>query len=106
MRKTVFLLILLMLALYTAPVLADTELPGYISVTTTPTGGQVYIDHKFVMNSPGTAEVQPGNHLVSIQSSEYFTWSDEVSVSSGETTMVNAVMSPGFNRNNVLDAGG
>ena len=92
MRKTVFLLILLMLALYTAPVLADTELPGYISVTTTPTGGQVYIDHKFVMNSPGTAEVQPGNHLVSIQSSEYFTWSDEVSVSSGETTMVNAVM--------------
>jgi len=84
-------LFILIIALCIVPVAAD-EASGYLSVTTSPTGGQVYIDHKFVMNSPGTAEVRPGSHLVSIQSSEYFTWSDEVFVRSGETTKVDAVM--------------
>lgn len=92
MRHTVILLFLLIAAFFAVPVLADTVPPGYISVTTSPTGGQVYIDHRYVMDSPGTAEVSPGSHLVSIQSSEYFTWSDEMFVRSGETTKVDAVM--------------
>ncbi len=92
MKHTVLpLLFILIAALCIVPAAAD-EAPGYISVTTSPTGGQVYIDHKYVMDAPGTAEVRPGSHLVSIQSSEYFTWSDEVFVRSGETTKVDAVM--------------
>lgn len=93
MRKTVVsLLFILIAAICIAPAIADSPQPGYISVITSPTGGQVYIDHKYVMDSPGTAEVQPGSHLVSIMSSEYFTWSDEVFVASGKTTNVDAVM--------------
>ncbi|MCZ0861318.1 PEGA domain-containing protein [Methanocorpusculum sp. MG] len=92
MKRTVVpVLFILIAALCIIPVAAE-DAPGYIAVTTSPTGGQVYIDHTYVMDSPGTAEVRPGNHLVSIQSSEYFTWSDEVFVRSGETTKVDAVM--------------
>lgn len=90
MNKCVPLLLLLIAAVCITPVLAAS--PGYISVTTSPTGGQVYIDHKYVMDSPGTSEVKPGSHLVYIESSEYFSWSDEVFVRPGETTKVDAVM--------------
>ena len=90
MNKILLLLIVLISAVCIAPVLAADE--GYIAVTTNPTGGQVYIDNKYVMDSPGTAMVQPGAHLVTIQSSEYFTWSDMVYVKEGQTTNVDAVM--------------
>ncbi|MDU9375701.1 hypothetical protein McpSp1_02800 [Methanocorpusculaceae archaeon Sp1] len=90
MKKIIPFLIILIATICIAPVLADEA--GYIAVTTNPTGGQIYIDNKYVMDSPGTAMVQPGGHLVTIQSSEYFPWSDMVYVNSGETTYVNAVM--------------
>lgn len=69
-KRVPLLLLLLIAAVCITPVLAAS--PGYISVTTSSTGGQVYIDHKYVMDSPGTVEVQPGSHLVYIESSEYF----------------------------------
>ena len=91
---TLLLLLICTAALLTAPVAADTEQPpvGYISVTTNPTGGQIYIDNKYIADSTGTAEAKPGTHLVTIKSPEYFTWSDEIYVRSGETTTVTATL--------------
>lgn len=83
-------LAILLTLVFAVPVFAADE--GYISVTTTPTGGMVYIDNKYMMDSPGTAMVEPGIHLVEIKASEYFTWSDLVTVHPKETTNVNAVM--------------
>ena len=73
MKHTVLSLLFILLVALCIVLAAADEALGYISVTTSPTGGQVYIDHKYVMDAPGAAEVQPCSHLVSIQSSEYFT---------------------------------
>lgn len=91
MKLRTLLLLICIAALLAVPVAADPA-PGYISVTTNPTGGQIYLDNKYIADSTGTAEAKPGTHLVTIKSPEYFTWSDEVYVRSGETTTVNAVL--------------
>lgn len=90
MRKLILLLLLAMFLLM-LPASADTDI-GYISVTSSPRGGQIYIDGKYIADTSATAEAKPGTHLVTIQSPEYFTWSDEVTVESGETTNVDATL--------------
>lgn len=84
-------IVLLFAAVCISPVFANDEL-GYISVTTTPSGGMIYIDGRYISDNSGTAQVQPGTHLVEIRSNSYFPWSDAVYVSSGETVEVHATL--------------
>lgn len=90
MKLRLLFVLLFVSVLFVFPV-AGEEL-GYISVTTTPNAGVIYIDGRYISEHSGTAQVQPGTHLIEVRSSEYFPWSDAVYVSPGETVTVHATL--------------
>lgn len=70
---------------------------GMLSISSTPTGAQVYVDSVSKGVTPITlANIAPGSHLVEIKSPGYLTFSLQVTVNAGETTSLspNMVKSP------------
>lgn len=70
---------------------------GMLSISSTPTGAQVYVDSVSMGVTPITlANIAPGSHLVEIKSPGYLTFSLQVTVNAGETTSLspNMVKSP------------
>lgn len=70
---------------------------GMLSISSTPTGSQVYVDSVSKGVTPITlANIAPGSHLVEIKSPGYLTFSLQVTVNAGETTSLspNLVKSP------------
>lgn len=61
---------------------------GYISVSSSPSYADVYIDGAYKGTTPVTSSVSPGSHTVKVSKSGYDTISRTVSVNSGSTTSV------------------
>ncbi len=84
----------------TARVTPVTTMPpdsGMLSISSTPTGSQVYVDSVSMGVTPITLDnIAPGSHLVEIKSPGYLTFSLQVTVNAGETTSLspNMVKSP------------
>lgn len=70
---------------------------GYISVTSSPSGGDVYIDGNYKGDTPLTVLVSTGSHTVKVTRSGYSAYSKTVTVSSGSTTKVTASLLPNAN---------
>jgi hypothetical protein len=72
-----------------------TQVPrnGSIALTSNPSGAAVYIDGSLRGKAPALfPEVVPGYHQVTLSTTGYNDWSTVVSVGSGQTAAINAVM--------------
>jgi hypothetical protein len=68
---------------------------GSISVTSAPTGAEVYLDNAFRGLSPMTLDsMSPGTHAVLISLSGYQDWSSQIQVTAGQTTQIAATLLP------------
>ena len=71
------------------------EKTGSVTITSSPSGAEVYLDKEYHGTTPTTMNgVPPGKHTVEIRERGYNTWSQEVTVSSGSTTSVSASLVP------------
>ncbi len=52
--------------------------PGYLSVSSSPSGASVYVDGSYQGKSPVTVTVSSGSHSVSMEYSDYYTWSGSI----------------------------
>lgn len=65
---------------------------AYLSISSSPSGASVYVDGSYQGQSPITVSVSTGSHSVSLEYSDYYTWSGTASVASGQTTSIYASM--------------
>lgn len=67
---------------------------GGLSVTSVPTGADVYIDDLFKGSSPVTvSDLSPGSHSVIVRLPGYQDWSSQIQVNAGTNTQVTAELS-------------
>ncbi len=57
---------------------------GYINVTSKPVGLTVYLDQKSIGKTPLTSTVDPGKHVVTVKSNQYFEKGMEFTLKKGE----------------------
>ncbi|KAF1078324.1 PEGA domain-containing protein [Methanogenium sp. MK-MG] len=68
---------------------------GSLSVTSSPTGADVYINNAKAGITPVTSnEVTPGSHTVTVRLAGYTEWSSVTEVKAGSTSYVSASLSP------------
>jgi hypothetical protein len=68
---------------------------GSISVTSSPTGADVYLNNAFKGLSPLTLEsLSPGRYTVILKLSSYQDWQSSVQVTAGQTTQLSATLLP------------
>jgi hypothetical protein len=76
----------------TAPTV--TKQVGQLSVTSTPSGAEVYLDDNYVGTTPLTlSNVSVGSHLVKLAKEGYEDWTTAVDVKAGGTDSVSATLS-------------
>jgi hypothetical protein len=66
-----------------------------VAFTSDPTGADIYIDEKFVGNTPSTIQLSPGEHAVRIESSGRKVWTRTLTVTPGNKSTVQATLPPG-----------
>jgi len=67
---------------------------GYISVSSSPSGAQLYVDGTYRGITPATVTEYPGNHPVIVKLSGYYDYSQTVYVTARTTQYVSATLSP------------
>lgn len=67
---------------------------GYISVSSSPSGAQLYVDGTYRGTTPATVTEYPGSHPVVLKLSGYHDYSQTVSVTAGATNYISTVLSP------------
>lgn len=78
------------------PAAAGTATVGSIVASSSPAGGQVYVDNQFRGVAPVTIyNVAPGPHIINVQLAGYTGWSSSVNVVAGQVAQVTAPLSPG-----------
>ncbi len=68
---------------------------GTVSVTSSPTGAQVYVDGNYQGKAPLTATLYPGSHTFRLTLNGYNDYVTTVNVNAGSSQTINAVMPPG-----------
>jgi PEGA domain/PDZ domain len=58
-----------------------------VSVSSTPTGADIFLDEDFVGNTPSTINVPPGRHVVTVKKSGFQNWARVVNFSGGLVTL-------------------
>ena len=72
-----------------------TEKTGSITITSSPTGAEVYLDKEYRGTTPNTISAVPaGNHTVEIRERGYKSWSQDITVTSGSTVSVSPSLVP------------
>lgn len=66
------------------------ETAGTVSVSTTPTGAEVYADNQFYGNGPATLKLAPGKHTIQVKMAGYKDWSRDLSVDAGSQANLTA----------------
>jgi hypothetical protein len=75
---------------------ASSQATGSIIVTSTPAGGQVYLDNQFRGVAPVTIyNIAPGTHIVNMKLGGYSDWSTSVDVPANQMVQVPAIFVPG-----------
>jgi hypothetical protein len=68
---------------------------GIVKISSSPPGAEVYLDKEYHGTTPGTISAVPtGNHMVEIRETGYRTWSQNITVMSGNTTSVSTTLVP------------
>lgn len=67
---------------------------GTVSVSSSPTGANVYIDNAYKGVTPVDIEVSPGTRTVKVTLPGYLDWSTDVQVTAGGTSQVSASLTP------------
>ncbi len=75
----------------TADVIPNT---GSIAFTSEPRGADIYIDGKFVGNTPSVIQLSPGRHAVRIEAPRKQPWSRTLNVTAGSKVTVQATFTP------------
>jgi hypothetical protein len=71
------------------------EKTGSITITSSPSGAEVYLDNEYHGTTPGTImAVTAGNHTVEVRENGYKTWSQNITVISGTTESLSPVLVP------------
>lgn len=74
------------------------ENPGSISVSTSPRGVGLYIDHLYQGKTDQVVgNLASGNHTVTIAEPGYVTWSEQVKVTGGDMTTLTVTLVPEYN---------
>lgn len=61
--------------------------PTNIAISSTPAGAEIYIDEKFVGNTPSTLNVVSGAHSIVVKKNGFQSWTREMSFSGGTITL-------------------
>jgi hypothetical protein len=68
---------------------------GTVRITSSPPGAEVYLDNEYHGTTPGTISAVPtGDHKVEIRETGYYTWAQNITVISGNTTSVSTTLVP------------
>jgi len=78
----------------TAILTPATTPPGFIAISSTPSGANAYLDGTFGGTTPATLSTAPGSHTLLVTLSGYEDSSQVVTVISGSTATVSVTMSP------------
>jgi hypothetical protein len=71
------------------------EKTGSITITSSPSGAEVYLDNEYHGTTPGTIrDVAAGNHMVEVRENGYKTWSQNITVISGATESFSPILVP------------
>lgn len=71
------------------------EKTGSVTITSSPSGAEVYLDNEYHGTTPGTINAVPtGNHTIEIRERGYNNWSRNIAVTSGSTVSVSPVLVP------------
>jgi len=80
---------------------------GTVTVTSNPTGAQVYVDGNYQGKTPMTVTLYPGSHTFRLSLSGYNDYVTTVNVNAGSSQTINAVMPPGsFGTVNIISLPG
>jgi hypothetical protein len=76
-----------------APIVAEARTPqasgvtgtvsSTLAIVSTPTGAEIFLDHKFVGNTPFSTIVGTGQHLISVKKDGFKEWEREITLSGG-----------------------
>ncbi|MCZ9318757.1 MAG: PEGA domain-containing protein [Methanocorpusculum sp.] len=75
-------------------VLTPVVLTGYLDISSSPSGANVYVDGIYKGTSPLVASVDAGSHSIRMEKPGYDTWYGTYRVSSGDTAQVYASLGP------------
>jgi hypothetical protein len=80
-----------------APVVAEARIPqatgvpatvsSTVAIVSTPTGAEIFLDHKFVGNTPSSTIVGTGQHLISVKKDGFKEWEREITLSGGNVNL-------------------
>jgi hypothetical protein len=71
------------------------EKTGSITITSSPSGAEVYLDTEYHGTTPNTLNAVPaGNHTVEVRERGYKTWSQAITVASGSTASFSPSLVP------------
>jgi hypothetical protein len=71
------------------------EKTGTVTITSSPSGAEVYLDNEYHGTTPNTINAVPaGNHTVEIRERGYKNWSQNITVTSGRTASVSPSLLP------------
>lgn len=65
---------------------------GTVSVTSDPSGADIYADDSFVGKTPTTFKLIPGKHFIRVFAKDYKNWSQEVAVEAGAESRLTATL--------------
>jgi|APFre7841882724_1041349.scaffolds.fasta_scaffold20525_3 hypothetical protein len=83
---------------YVIVTLPRVQNPGSISVSTTPLGVGLYVDHHYKgKTNQIVGNLAPGNHTVTLAEPGYVTWSEPVTVTGGDMKILVVTLVPEFN---------
>jgi hypothetical protein len=68
--------------------------PGIVLVSSTPEGGEVFVDEGFVGNTPARVKLSPGKHMVRVVMAGQEDWVRQLSVLPGSELKVSVVHTP------------
>jgi len=67
---------------------ATADADAKLEITSSPVGGDIEIDGKFVGNTPSSVELAPGEHNVAVKKTGFATWQRTVKITGGSINLV------------------
>lgn len=75
--------------------LSQNPTPGYVTITSSPSGAFIYMDGKYKGQTPMTITgIAPATHTIELDLTGYYDWKTTVSINPGSNTPISATMSP------------
>jgi len=75
--------------------LSQNPTPGYVTITSSPSGAYIYMDGAYKGKTPMTISgIAPATHTIELDLSGYYDWKTTVSINPGSNTPISATLSP------------